>query len=145
MSEKVVKDYTREAGVTVAMGFKGITEPVSAHCWAMQCAKEQRLRREWIRTYLPEQELAEEEITRRFKEREIGTPGIFKVKERKLLLEGVSKEGGGRVAYLKARQQLGPEQRFGEMRSSQVIGQKLRHGPPDWAQPSKWGKPCPGM
>ena len=140
--DKPVRDFTKEAGVTVGMGFKGITEPVSAHCWHLQCQKEQRIRREWIRTYLPEQEKAEESMTQKFREEEVKTPGIFEQKERKLLLEGVSKEGGGRVAYLKARKELPPQQRYGDKTTaSQAVGAKLRSGPPEWAQPSRWGKP----
>lgn len=143
MTEPKHTDFTKVPGVTVGMGLKGTTDRVSAHCWTLQCSREQRIRREWIRTYLPSLEKEEDEILKRFQKEQTRTPGFLKLppEHRNMISDGVSKEGKGRVGFLKERKKMNVEERFGKpVLASQIVGWHLRKGTA-YAQPSRWGPP----
>lgn len=111
MADRPVKDLTKDPCMTVAMGMKQTA--VSVACWRAAISKEQRLREEWIRTYMPELERRERDIVERFKAKEEAKKNAPPTPERSLLFDGVSKDGKGRIAYLKARRELPPQERFG--------------------------------
>lgn len=116
--------------MTIAMGLKQ-THNASV-CWRDQVSKEEKLRHEWNNTYRPDWEDAEKEIIERVKEREqrkkeeaVSRP------ERQLLLDGVSKEGKGRVAYLAERNKLYPQEKQDHpLTMSQAVGWAATQPPP---------------
>uniref|UniRef100_A0A7S1PP34 Sperm microtubule inner protein 1 C-terminal domain-containing protein n=1 Tax=Neobodo designis TaxID=312471 RepID=A0A7S1PP34_NEODS len=125
-----VKDLQKEPAMTVAMGMK-LTQ-TSQECWRVACSKEARIRDEWVRTYMPELERREKEIAQRYNEREAERHAkALATKERQLLLDGVSKDGKGRIAYLKARRNLTPQERFGDatVTASQEAGWRVMSQP----------------
>jgi hypothetical protein len=112
MSERPVKDLSKDPATTVAMGMK--QTHVSTECWRDSCRKELRIRDEWVRTFKPELSREEAELVERVRAREEAKrEAAHSVPERALLMDGVSKDGKGRIAYLKARRQLTPQERFG--------------------------------
>jgi hypothetical protein len=123
----------REAKLTgtVAMGMK--MSRVAASCWVDSCRKEEKIREDWQRLYDPEHSDKEADIIKRVMEREKERHQRAESSpERKLLYDGVSKDGMGRKAYLKERLKLPPQQRFGNpTTASQVVGwDSLRVPPP---------------
>jgi hypothetical protein len=108
--------------MTIAMGLKQ-THNASV-CWRDQVTKEERLKREWNNTYNPGWEEEERAIIERVKEREeVKSEEALHRPERSLLLDGVSKEGKGRVAYLAARNQLNPQAKVEQpLTMSQTVG-----------------------
>ena len=131
MSVKPVKDLSKDPVLTVAMGMKPTR--VSQECWRASCEKEIRIRRDWVSTYRPELRADQEDVVARFLAREEAKKeAALAVPERALLLEGVSKDGKGRVAYLKARRMLTPQERFGSqtLTASQETGWRCLELPP---------------
>ena len=123
-----VKDLSKDPTYTVAMGMK--LDRVSQDCWKASCDRERRIREEWQRTYRPDVEERDREIVQRYlaseaerKQRTLTNPA------RSLLLDGVSKDGKGRLAYLKARRDLPPQERFGldsTVTSSHEVGWRVQ-------------------
>jgi len=110
--ESRVKDFAKMPGMTVAMGMK--QTHVSTSCWRDSCLKEERIRQEWVKTFRPQLIAEEREIVERVKSREAERRELAaSAPERGLLYDGVSKDGKGRIAYLKARRLLPPQERFG--------------------------------
>ena len=117
------KDLSKNPAMTVAMGMK--QTHTSQQCWRVACSKEARIREEWMRTYMPELEKKEQAIAASYKEREAERHAkTLANPDRQLLLDGVSKDGKGRLAYLKARRNMTPQERFGDatVTSSQEAG-----------------------
>lgn len=108
--------------MTIAMGLKQ-THAASV-CWRTQVEKENRLKDEWNNTYRPDWEAEEAAVIERVREREEEAKREALARpERALLLDGVSKDGKGRVAYLKARNQLNPTQKSSHpLTASQAVG-----------------------
>lgn len=119
---KEQEEKEKAPAVTVGMGFK--MSKVSSDNWRAQVRKEQQIRREWIRTHAPELDSQEQESVRRFHDRQIQLATIRgDIKERELLTEGVSKEGQGRVHYLKERNKLAPQDKCAvPVTEQQVLG-----------------------
>jgi hypothetical protein len=96
--------------MTIAMGLKQ-THNASV-CWRDQVNKERRLKEEWNNTYNPSWGDEERDIIERVREREEQKKEeALSRPERALLLDGVSKEGKGRLAYLAARHQKNPQEK----------------------------------
>lgn len=108
--------------MTIAMGLK-LTHNASV-CWRDQVNKEGKLKREWNDTYNPEWEKNERDVIERVKEREEAKRAEALARpERELLIDGVSKEGKGRVAYLAARNRLNPQEKLNQPATvNQTIG-----------------------
>ena len=119
---KEQEEKEKRPAVTVGMGFK--MSKVSSDNWRAQIRKEQQIRREWIRTHAPELEDQEQESVRRFHDRQNELAHTREeIKERSLLSEGVSKEGQGRVHYLKERNKAAPQDKFTvPMTEQQMLG-----------------------
>ena len=136
------KDYSKEPSMTIAMGMK--MNIVAAECWRMSCLKEERIRDEWKRKYQPQLEAKEDEIVRRYLESEEQKKKLPRPPEFALLSEGVSKDGKGRKAYLKARLATQLQDRQAQpMTISQTVGWRCLSIPPprDDALPSFGRKP----
>jgi hypothetical protein len=125
-----VRDLTKDPTMTVAMGMK-LTQ-VSQDCWRGSCEKEQRIREEWYKTYRPTLCREEDDIVARVNARDAERLATIKADPtRRLLGEGVSKDGKGRIAYLKARRNLPPQERFGTpMTASHETGWRCLELPP---------------
>ena len=119
---KEQEEKEKRPAVTVGMGFK--MSKVSSDNWRAQVRKEQQIRREWIRTHAPELDSQEQESVRRFHEKQDELNHTREcIKERELLSEGVSKEGHGRVHYLKERNKQAPQEKFTvPMTEQQMLG-----------------------
>mmetsp|Transcript_34642 Transcript_34642/g.40505 ORF Transcript_34642/g.40505 Transcript_34642/m.40505 type:complete len:165 (+) Transcript_34642:101-595(+) len=97
--------------MTIAMGLK-LTHTASV-CWKDQVAKEERLRHDWNEIYRPDWAEEERAIIERVKQREEQKRlEAASRPEREILLDGVSKEGKGRLAYLKERHKMNPQEKF---------------------------------
>jgi hypothetical protein len=130
--------------MTVAMGMKQTHSSVV--CWKTQIKKEQKQREDWYDLHRPgwrEQEKAViERVLQRDEERRAAAAALA---ERALLVDGVSKEGRGRAAYLRARHQLSPQEKNDRPETqSQTIGWKANTVPTQrdddpWKRKSKNG------
>ena len=93
---------------TIAMGMK-LTQN-STRCWMDQVAKEKQIRSDWNDQHKPGWRLAEQEVVDRVAVRQQERLDIAAARpDRPLLYQGVSKDGMGRVAYLKSRNVLNPQ------------------------------------
>ena len=119
----------KKPAMTISMGMKMTL--ASTECWRAQVAKEQRIKEEWRKMYAPNWTDDEAAIIERVKAREAARKEKAQVPERALLLDGVSKEGGGRAAYLKARLELHPQSKEVEpLTMSQNVGWRCLEIPP---------------
>lgn len=97
--------------MTIAMGMK--MTHASTECWRTQVAKEKRLKDEWSNTFRPGWEQEELDIIERVRQREEEHKQAALARpERQLLLDGVSKQGKGRAAYLAERHKLYPQEKW---------------------------------
>jgi hypothetical protein len=119
-----MREREKKDTMTVAMGMK--MTRVSMECWRNQINRETQIREDWIKTYTPSWTEKEKEILARVEERERQKKEKPQPPERALLYDGVSKDGKGRLAYLKARHQMTPKQKEDEPQTaSQAVGWAL--------------------
>lgn len=116
---------------TNAMGMK--CNYIASECWKNQVLKEQQIRDDWIKTYIPSLGGTIDEITERVRQREEAAKEAAKnIPERHILHEGVSKDGTGRALYLKKRNNLLPQLKFPTPQtSSQLVGWKASDKMPE--------------
>ena len=118
----------KPTNTTMAMGFKQNINATAT--WRRTVRRERHARAEWTQSYLPAAAAAEDDYVRKYKEQQaaarVGPP---RDGARALLYEGVSKDGNGRVAYLKARRAMTPQQRCGDQvqppSAAQLVGWRL--------------------
>lgn len=124
-----MKEMEAKLTTTVAMGMK--MSRVSCMCWQDQVAKERQIREEWKKVHDPDGLQREAAIIERAMQREKERKAVPPPPERSLLYDGVSKDGKGRLAYLKARLQKPPqEKQEGPLTASQIVGWSALEIPP---------------
>ena len=128
--------------MTVSMGMK--MNVVSANCWKNSILKEARIRDEWKAKHMKGLQEKEDDIVRRYLEEEEAKKTVGRPPEFSLLSEGVSKDGKGRIAYLKARREKKLQDRQAQpLTVSQSVGWRCLTVPPprDDSLPSFGRKP----
>lgn len=107
---------------TCAMGMKMTL--ASNDCWRNQILKEERITQEWRNLYDPDFKEREKIAVERVTTHEATVKGERESSDlRQLLLNGTSKEGAGRAAYLKERLKLKPhEKQIGPLTGNQTVG-----------------------
>lgn len=124
-----MKEKEAKMTSTVAMGMK--MSRVATQCWKDQVAKERQIKEEWGKVYDPQHLQREDEIIHEVMEKEKRKKEAPPPPERALLYDGVSKDGKGRAAYLKARLKKNPQEKQPfPLASSQVVGWSALEIPP---------------
>ncbi|KAG2392661.1 hypothetical protein C9374_011386 [Naegleria lovaniensis] len=95
--------------------------------WQESIEKEESIRKQWQQKYHPEKITEEKEMLLKSIQAHAEKEKTKKLRDmspqRKLLYEGVSKEGGGRASYLKSRREESPTKKNTfPVSSSQEIG-----------------------
>ncbi|KAL9642737.1 hypothetical protein ABK040_009814 [Willaertia magna] len=98
-----------------------------SNAWKEAIHKEQTTKKAWINKYHPEQVKEERELLlasiKQQNEKEKQRKREEKSPEKRMLYEGVSKEGNGRAKYLKARREISPTKKSNfPVTSSNEIG-----------------------
>jgi hypothetical protein len=118
---------------SLAMGFK--MNAKATFVWQKTVARERKSRKQWIDTFLPDVAAEEAAAVDKYKAAQaaarVGPP---RTGARALLYDGVSKDGQGRVAYLKARRAMTPHERCGGQvqppTGAQLVGWRLNQPVP---------------
>lgn len=141
-NDPALREREKKDAGTISMGMK-MTE-ASTQCWKAQVHKEFRIREEWKELYDPQGMSREDEIVQRVRAREAEEKAKPADPNRSLLYDGVSKDGKGRAAYLKARLNTPLQAKNGQpLTASQMVGWTAHEIPPPKADglPSYGRKP----
>lgn len=123
---------------TNAMGLN--TTAASIYGWKQLILKEEQSRTAWRQKYAANLTAEQDKLVERVKNR---PSDIFQrsVDEDALLREGISKEGKGRLALLKARQKIDPQAKFKRpLTESQRVGWTCVQLPPVSENTERFGR-----
>jgi len=128
-SPKKGSDPMNKPCKTIAMGMK--PSRVSMDCWRATCQKEKAIAKDWKKQFCPDLAEKEKIIAGEYLRKQEVIKNEPRPPEFSLLSEGVSKDGKGRVGYLKLRHKLNPQDKLSQpVTSSQTIGWRSIEIPP---------------